>query len=204
MTEVTTRPPTLGHGCNCPLASCSVSMWRLWGRGMGRETQGLCLWQPPHVCMCGSAKCSGVEPWLWGDDCYSTGVGFKNAFLMGMHFTGKSSVVCEANIAAEGYRSSACVRVFTRRRFISGNRLPSTGKLKNNKMSLQTILICLYKPAEWWTFAISGNPKPITYKTIHNTLCIIHTFVRWDIQIHFWPYQAQCDFSLLFFVFSTY
>lgn len=63
--------------------------------------------------MCGSAN-SGVETWLWGDDCYSTGVGFKNAFLMGMHFTGKSSVVCEANVAAEGYRSSACVLAFTR------------------------------------------------------------------------------------------
>lgn len=24
-----------------------------------------------------------MEPRLWGDDCYSTGVGFKNAFLMG-------------------------------------------------------------------------------------------------------------------------
>lgn len=29
---------------------------------------------------------------------------------MGMHFTGKSSVVCEANITAEWCRSSACVR----------------------------------------------------------------------------------------------
>lgn len=108
-----------------------------------------CLWQPPHVCMCGSAKCSGVEPWLWGDDCYSTGVGFKNAFLMGMHFTGRSSVVCEANITAEGYRSSACVRcVFTRRRFISGNRLPSTGQRRNSTRSLRIILVSFYKRAE--------------------------------------------------------
>lgn len=69
---------------------------------MGRRVRGLCLWQPPHVCLCGSAGLPGVEAWLWGDDCYSTGVGFKNAFLMGMHFTGKSSEVWEANITAAG------------------------------------------------------------------------------------------------------
>lgn len=61
---------------------------------------------------------------------------FKNAFLMGMHFTGKSSVVCEANITAEGYRSSACVHAFARRRLISGNRLSSTGRFRNNRSSV--------------------------------------------------------------------
>lgn len=39
--------------------------------------------QPPHVCLCGGGELPCVEPRLWGDDCYSTGVGFKKAFLMG-------------------------------------------------------------------------------------------------------------------------
>lgn len=125
---------------------------------MGRETRALCLQQPPHVCMCGSAKRSGVEPWLWGDDCYSTGVGFKNAFLMGMHFTGKSSVVCEANITAEGCRSSACVRVFVRRRLISGNRLPSTGEHRNNRRSLQIIGVRFYKTGSVMDLCHSWTP----------------------------------------------
>lgn len=60
------------------------------------------MWQPPHVCLCGGAELPGVEAWLQGDDCYSTGVGFKNAFLMGTHFTGKSTEIWEANITATG------------------------------------------------------------------------------------------------------
>lgn len=103
---------------------------------MGRKVRGLCLWQPPHVCLCGSAELPGVESWLRGDDCYSTGVGFKNAFLMGMHFTGKSSEVWEANITAARYRGSACARVG--RRFISGNSLPSAAGQPNNRKSLHT------------------------------------------------------------------
>lgn len=98
---------------------------------MGRRVQGLCLWQPPHVCLCGSAELLGVDAWLRGDDCYSTGVGFKNAFLMGMHFTGKSTEVWEASIAAAGHRSSACASV--RRQFISGNSLPSAAQYKYNR-----------------------------------------------------------------------
>lgn len=34
------------------------------------------------VCVCGGL--------VQGDDCYSAGVGFKNAFLMGMRVTGTS------------------------------------------------------------------------------------------------------------------
>lgn len=104
---------------------------------MGRRVRGLCLWQPPHVCLCGSAELPGVEAWLWGDDCYSTGVGFKNAFLMGMHFAGKSSEVWEANITSVGYRSSACACVG--RRFISGNSLPSAAGRKNNRRALEML-----------------------------------------------------------------
>lgn len=104
------------------------------GRGMGRRVRGLCLWQPPHVCLCGGAELPGVEPWLQGNDCYSTGVGFKNAFLMGMHFTGKSTEIWEGNITVTGYRSSACVCDW--RRFISGNSLPSAVQLRNNIASL--------------------------------------------------------------------
>lgn len=139
---------------------------------MGRETRGLCLQQPPHVCMCGSAKRSGVEPWLWGDDCYSTGVGFKNAFLMGMHFTGKSSVVCEANITAEGCRSSACVRVFVRRRLISGNRLPSTGEHRNNRRSLQIVRVRFYKTGSVMDLCHSWTPS--TQNTENNSKCTLH------------------------------
>lgn len=104
---------------------------------MGRRAQGLCLWQPPHVCLCGSAELPGVEAWLWGDDCYSTGVGFKNAFLMGMHFTGRSSEVWETNITAAGYRSSACA--CAERWFISGNSLPSAARHKNNRHVLKIL-----------------------------------------------------------------
>lgn len=41
---------------------------------------------------CVAVASSRVEPRLWGDDCYSTGVGFKNALLMGGggRFTGES------------------------------------------------------------------------------------------------------------------
>lgn len=101
---------------------------------MGRRVRGLCLWQPPHVCLCGSAELPGVEAWLRGDDCYSTGAGFKNAFLMGMHFTGKSSEIWGANITAIGHRSSACACVC--RWFISGNSLPSAAEHKNNRQAL--------------------------------------------------------------------
>lgn len=104
---------------------------------MGRRARGLCLWQPPHVCLCGSAELPGVEAWLWRDDCYSTSVGFKNAFLMGMHFTGRSSKVWEANITATGYRSSACAVV--RRRVNSGNSLPSAAAPKNNREALENL-----------------------------------------------------------------
>lgn len=107
---------------------------------MGRRVRGLCLWQPPHVCLCGSAELLGVEAWLQGDDCYSTGVGFKNAFLMGMHFTGKSNEVWEADITVAGYRSSACACVW--KQFISGNSLPSAAGLQNNRKSFQT---CVYQ-----------------------------------------------------------
>lgn len=128
------RPHTLGYGCNCPWhASCNHV--ETYGRGMGRKVRGLCLWQPPHVCLCGSAELPGVEAWLWGDDCYSTGVGFKNAFLMGMHFTGKSSEVWEGNITAAGYRGSA--RACVGRRFISGNSLPSAAGHQNDRKSLR-------------------------------------------------------------------
>ncbi len=122
---------------------------------MGRRVRGLCLWQPPHVCLCGSAELPGVEAWLRGDDCYSTGVGFKNAFLMGMHFTGKSNEVWEANITATGYRSSACACVG--RRFISGNSLPSAAGHKNNRKSLQTCVLqsfALLKQTIYMTYAI--------------------------------------------------
>lgn len=105
---------------------------------MGRRGRGLCLWQPPHVCLCGSAGLPGVEAWLRGDDCYSTGVGFKNAFLMGMHFTGKSSEVWEASITAAGYRSSACAGVA--RWFISGNSLPSAAGHMNNRSFSSLVL----------------------------------------------------------------
>ena len=76
-----------------------------------------------------------MEAWLWGDDCYSTGVGFKNAFLMGMHFTGKSNWVWEAKITAAGCRSSACACV--RRQMISGNSLPSAAGHKNHRQALE-------------------------------------------------------------------
>lgn len=78
------------------------------GKRNREESKGLCLWQPPHVCLCGSAVLPGVEAWLWGDDCYSTGVGFRNAFLMRMHFTGKSSEVWETNSGV--HKFSMCSR----------------------------------------------------------------------------------------------
>lgn len=87
----------------------------------------------PRVCLRAGGELPSVEHRLWGDDCYSTGVGFKEAFLMGgMRFTGESR---------ELWRSQ------TTRRLIGGNILPSAGDKVNSRTTVRKSDVCFFTDA---------------------------------------------------------
>lgn len=120
--------------------------------------------QPPHVCLCGSGELPGVEPRLWGDDCYSTGVGFKNAFLMGgMRFTGESCELRESQTTRRRWRGGG-------RRSISGNSLPSAGGRMNSRAAQRKSDVCIFTDSfgKRRSCRSSSNEKKYLKASLHN------------------------------------
>lgn len=131
--------------------------------GTGGERNGevsarpFCLWQPPHVCLCGGAELPGVECRLWGDDCYSTGAGFKNAFLMGNAFHRQEQRGLESQRHSGGALRFSVSSGVGEARLISGNSLPSAAGRLNDRKPLQTpspVRRCC--SLEFYTHAISA------------------------------------------------
>lgn len=109
---VSLRPHTLGCGCNCPLAGRPVTMWKLREEEWGGQYEGPFVCGVRHMSACVAVgELPGVEVWLWGDDCYSNSVAFKNDVLMGMHFTSKSQRGLGSQYTAAGVQKfSVCLR----------------------------------------------------------------------------------------------